>query len=290
MVSSRAVRLHLRLCALAVGCAPFQFFAFTVSSSFRTAMESATALAAKRPHAEVSVPERPTLTYWNGRGLCEQVRFMLAACGVDYAEKVPGLPGVTHLSEKAHMEHLRKNGYLVFNQVPLLCIDGLKLVQSRAIVRYLAAKYDLAGETPGQVAMCDIVAESIHDWLSGCGRAFEFCGGYHPDKNQQDAIYAAHAKYLPLLERLAAASETGYLLGSYGCKGMTYPDVLLLEGIEMALSRDPKVLVGYPNLDALHKKLLEAPRLKEFLASDLRKTKDPKCIPAYKKSVIDTLY
>jgi len=235
------------------------------------------------------ISDRPTLTYWNGRGLCEQVRFMLAACEVDYDEKVLGFPDVTHLSEKAHMDYLRKNDYLIFNQVPLLCIDGLKLVQSRAIVRYLAGKYGLAGETAAQTAMCDIVSEGIQDWLSQCGRAFEFAGAYDPSPQQLQAIHAAHAKYLPLLERLASKSETGFLLGSHGCKGMTYPDVILLEGLEMALCRDANVLRSYPKLQALHKKLLEVPALKEFLASDRRKSKDPAGVPAYKQTVIATL-
>merc|ERR1712129_213758 len=171
----------------------------------------------------------------------------------------------------------------------LLCIDGLKLVQSRAFVRYLAGKYGLAGEMAGQRAMCDIVAESIQDWLSGCGRAFEFCGAYDPSVEQQERIKAAHAKYLPLLERLAGKSETGFLLGSHGCAGITYPDVLLLEGLEQALSRDANVLDGYPKLHDLHGKLREVPALKEFLASDLRKSKDPEGIPAYKDSVMATL-
>merc|ERR1712094_80816 len=81
-----------------------------------------------------------TLTYWNGRGLCETIRFMLAATGEEYEEQVPGFEGATHLSEPEQMASLRSKGLLVFNQVPLLRIDGLDLVQSKAIVRYLAEK------------------------------------------------------------------------------------------------------------------------------------------------------
>jgi hypothetical protein len=41
--------------------------------------------------------------------------------------------------------------------VPLLRIDGLALVQTKAIVRYLAEKHGLRGATPAEVATCDMV-------------------------------------------------------------------------------------------------------------------------------------
>ena len=49
-------------------------------------------------------------------------------------------------------DYLRENGYLAFNQVPLLRIDGLNLVQSQAIVRYLARKHHLYGENDKEAA------------------------------------------------------------------------------------------------------------------------------------------
>lgn len=58
------------------------------------------------------------LHYFDGRGLGEPVRFMLAAAGIDYKD--------CFVTEKAQMEKLRENGELLFNQMPLLKIDGLK--------------------------------------------------------------------------------------------------------------------------------------------------------------------
>ena len=95
-----------------------------------------------------------TLTYWNGRGLCESIRFMLAFTGEQYKEAVPGVEDATHLSEPAHMAGLRENGLLLWNQVPLLCIDGLELVQSQAIVRYLGEKHGVRGELASLIGHC----------------------------------------------------------------------------------------------------------------------------------------
>lgn len=41
---------------------------------------------------------------------------------------------------------LSKDGALLFQQVPLVDIDGMKLVQTRAILHYIAEKYNLYGK------------------------------------------------------------------------------------------------------------------------------------------------
>ena len=58
------------------------------------------------------------LYYFRGRGLGEPVRFMLAAAGVQYKD--------CFVEEKDQLERLRENGELLFNQLPLLKIDGIK--------------------------------------------------------------------------------------------------------------------------------------------------------------------
>ncbi|CAM5131553.1 unnamed protein product, partial [Natator depressus] len=41
---------------------------------------------------------------------------------------------------------LSKDGFLLFQQVPLVEIDGMQMVQTRAILSYIAAKYKLYGK------------------------------------------------------------------------------------------------------------------------------------------------
>ena len=52
-----------------------------------------------------------------------------------------------------HQAYLRDNGFLEFNQVPLLRIDGMNIVQTQAIVRYLARKHGLYGKTAKEDAL-----------------------------------------------------------------------------------------------------------------------------------------
>ena len=224
---------------------------------------------------------RPTLTYWNGRGRAEVIRLMLAATGTDYDEAVPGFPGVTHLSEKAHMDHLRAEGCLPVDQVPLLCIDGLRLSQSRAIVRYLAAKNELCGDgTPEQAVRCDMVAETLRDWHL----IFEFgLNGYEPSPVQLDTLRTANAKYLPRLERVLRENGTGLFVG----KQLTYADILALEVLEEISPHE--TLDQYPCLRQLHVHVSSLPRIAAWLQSDKRKNKTQETVGPYKVTVMRTL-
>jgi glutathione S-transferase len=50
---------------------------------------------------------------------------------------------------------------LPFGQLPLLQIDGLELVQSQVIVRYLAKRGNMAGLNSADEIKCDMIAETI---------------------------------------------------------------------------------------------------------------------------------
>ena len=78
-----------------------------------------------------------TLYYFGGRGLADQVRWMLAYSDVSYTQRVVGT--------RQRFLDLRNNGQLPFGQLPLLQIDGVEIVQSQAIIRYLARRANLTG-------------------------------------------------------------------------------------------------------------------------------------------------
>nr|XP_008509180.1 PREDICTED: glutathione S-transferase A3-like [Equus przewalskii]XP_008509181.1 PREDICTED: glutathione S-transferase A3-like [Equus przewalskii]XP_008509182.1 PREDICTED: glutathione S-transferase A3-like [Equus przewalskii] len=81
---------------------------------------------------------KPKLHYFNGRGRMEPIRWLLAAAGVEFEEEF--------LATSKDLEKLRNDGSLMFQQVPMVEIDGMKLVQCRAILNYIAAKYNLYGK------------------------------------------------------------------------------------------------------------------------------------------------
>ena len=230
-----------------------------------------------------------TLTYWNGRGRCEGIRLMLAATGIEYAEAVPGFPGVTHLSEPEHFESLREAGDLLFGSVPLLVIDGMKLVQSGAIIRYLARKGGIAGRDEREQVFVDMVAETIGDLKTSIGLAFEFhLNGFEPTDAARAQAQAAAARFLPRLERvLAERAQPGkpaFFLGDT----RSYADILLLEPLE-TLCDIGESIASYPTIARLHAELRADPKISAWLASDRRKSKEQAGIPGYVAAVKRTL-
>ena len=55
------------------------------------------------------------------------------------------------------------NPFSLLGQVPVLEIDGLKLGQSRAIVRYLSRKYGFSGDSEAEEALVDMYGEHVRD-------------------------------------------------------------------------------------------------------------------------------
>lgn len=52
-------------------------------------------------------------------------------------------------------------GCLLFDQVPLVEMDGLKLVQTKAILNYIAGKYNLLGKDLKERAQYSIVIHHL---------------------------------------------------------------------------------------------------------------------------------
>ncbi|XP_061478939.1 glutathione S-transferase-like isoform X4 [Rhineura floridana] len=96
---------------------------------------------AARNSAEQKTTEKmagkPKLYYTQERGRMESIYWLLAAAGVEFEERF--------VETREDLEKLRNDGFLLFQQVPMVEIDGVKMVQSRAILHYIAEKHNLYG-------------------------------------------------------------------------------------------------------------------------------------------------
>jgi glutathione S-transferase len=99
-----------------------------------------------------------SVTYWGGRGLCEPLRCILAAAGVEFTDVT--LKADTGAAE---LGKLRAAGKLQFDQLPLVQVDDLNLVQTRATATYLGARFGLLPTSPAEVYLVESVYGSSQD-------------------------------------------------------------------------------------------------------------------------------
>lgn len=191
--------------------------------------------------------KRACLTYWNGRGLGDVIRFLLEFCLIPFDE--------VNVLDSDAFAALKASGKLAFGQVPLLEIDGLELVQTQAILRYVAGKKQLRGTTAADEARADMMVNGVLD-----ARMQLITARFQADPT------AALAKFeTTTLPKLAGHLEA--LLkthsGEYLCAGgLTYADVVLLETLCYAADEctanlesilapiSPRVLAHYQRMRA----------------------------------------
>lgn len=198
-----------------------------------------------------------TLTYLHGRGRAEQARMMLAATNVHFKNKC--------LDTSEEMEALRAAGDLSFNQLPLLEIDGLKIVQSQTINRYLARRGGLYGTNDIEAMQCDTIADGVGDFMVGwLGYPFSSDKKQFLKENSQGGIN----KYAPRLESLVASNkDSQYSVG----KQLTYADVLLAD-----VCTNYTELLGeewitlFPKMKAIRDMVCSLPSVRKYLESDQR--------------------
>lgn len=179
------------------------------------------------------------------------MRYLLADCGVDYEERI-----IT----KEMLAELRSEGHLLFQQLPLLEIDGLKLVQSGAIIRYLARKFNLYGNDDREAVICDMVVGGLNDFLS------KFLG--YPFANDKevhirDNLLPFVSRYLKPLEEMITNNKGSYLLGNH----VAFPDFLFLELLEYINEILPTTLEEYPCLKQYYQAMRKRPNMKKFYES-----------------------
>lgn len=79
------------------------------------------------------------------------IQWLLATAGVAFEEKFIETP--------EDLEKLKNDGGLMFLQMPMVKIDGMRLIQTRAILKSIATKYNLRGRDRKERAPTAVYAE-----------------------------------------------------------------------------------------------------------------------------------
>ncbi|KAL7890396.1 hypothetical protein AOLI_G00026540 [Acnodon oligacanthus] len=190
------------------------------------------------------------LYYFDGRGKMESIRWLLAAAGVEFQE--------VFLSTRAQYEELVNDGALLFHQVPLVEMDGMKLVQSKAIMNYIAGKYNLYGKDLKERVMIDMYAEAARDIMD----MIMMLPFIPPEtvKSELEKVQAkAKVRTLPAFEKALGASQ--FLVGNQ----LSCADVNFFEACLMLEEELPTILSSFPNIQAFQKRMEAIPAINKFL-------------------------
>ncbi|MFT5509886.1 MAG: glutathione S-transferase [Hyphomicrobiaceae bacterium] len=194
------------------------------------------------------------LHYFKGRGRAETTRWMLAINRIEF-ENVP-------IETPEALAALRASGKLPFDQMPLLEINGLRLSQSSAMIRYLARLGGFYGASDIDAVWCDMIAGAAADFAEAAMQA-----AFQPTEDIAiAALRTRFEKFSPTFEARLTENGTGFCVG----ERMTFADVVLAEALSAYLEWCPDILANTPLLDTLHERVSNAPGVASYLHSAQR--------------------
>ncbi|XP_037062889.1 glutathione S-transferase Mu 7 isoform X3 [Peromyscus leucopus] len=103
-----------------------------------------------------------TLGYWDIRGLAHAIRMLLEYTDSSYEEKRYTMGDAPDYDQSQWLNEKFKLG-LDFPNLPYLIDGSHKITQSNAILRYLARKHNLCGETEEERIRVDILENQLMD-------------------------------------------------------------------------------------------------------------------------------
>ncbi|XP_028982744.1 glutathione S-transferase, alpha tandem duplicate 1 [Betta splendens] len=210
------------------------------------------------------------LHYFNGRGKMESIRWLLTVAEVEFDE--------VYLTRREQYDKLINDGALMFQQVPMVEMDGMKLIQTKAILKYIAEKYNLYGKDIKDRLMIDMYSEGLIDFQE----MFLILPFIEDVKPKLDNIQSrAKERYLPVFEKVLSGSI--YLVGGK----LSMADVLLVETSLMLEEKFPAILSAFPNIKAFQGRMIQIPAINRFLKPGSKRKMQPDAI--YAKTVREVL-
>uniref|UniRef100_A0A669D913 glutathione transferase n=1 Tax=Oreochromis niloticus TaxID=8128 RepID=A0A669D913_ORENI len=103
-----------------------------------------------------------TLAYWDIRGLAQPIRLLLEYTGEEYEDKYYVCGEAPNYDKTCWIDVKNKLG-LDFPNLPYLLDGDRKITQSNAIMRYIARKHNMCGETEDEKIRVDVLENQAMD-------------------------------------------------------------------------------------------------------------------------------
>ncbi|KAM8782735.1 glutathione S-transferase Mu 1-like isoform 1-T1 [Rhynchonycteris naso] len=178
-----------------------------------------------------------TLGYWDVRGLAHAIRLLLEYTDSKYEEKKYTLGDAPDYDRSQWLSEKFKLG-LDFPNLPYLFDGAQKVTQSNAILRYIARKHNLCGETEEEKIRMDILENEIMDV-----RMYNIRICYSPDFEK---LKPEFLNVLP--DKMKQFSQFLGKRSWFAGDKLTYVDFLAYDLLDVLRLFEPKCLDAFPNL------------------------------------------
>uniref|UniRef100_A0A8C3T0V6 Glutathione S-transferase n=1 Tax=Chelydra serpentina TaxID=8475 RepID=A0A8C3T0V6_CHESE len=179
-----------------------------------------------------------TLGYWDIRGLAHAIRLLLEYTGTPYEDKQYSPSGEGPDYDTSQWTNEKEKLGLDFPNLPYLIDGQTKLTQSNAILRYLARKHKMAGESEEEIQRVDMLENQAMDFRLAFAR---IC--YNPDFEKLKLEY---------LEQLPGKLKLfSQFLGDrkwFAGEKITFVDFLMYDVLDQNRMLEPKCLDQLQNL------------------------------------------
>ncbi|XP_042318711.1 glutathione S-transferase Mu 1-like [Sceloporus undulatus] len=197
------------------------------------------------------------LGYWDIRGLAHAIRLLLEYTETPYEDK-QYVPGPAPDFDTSQWTNVKEKLSLDFPNLPYLIDGETKITQSNAILRYIARKHKMCGETEEEMIRVDILENQVMDLRMGLAR---IC--YNPDFEKLKPEYI---EQLP--GKLKLFSQ---FLGNrkwFAANKITYVDFLVYDGLDMHRIFQPKCLDEFKNLKDFLDRFEALEKISAYMKSD----------------------
>uniref|UniRef100_A0A4W4FZC1 glutathione transferase n=3 Tax=Electrophorus TaxID=8004 RepID=A0A4W4FZC1_ELEEL len=180
--------------------------------------------------------EMVILAYWDIRGLAQPIRLLLEYTGTQYEEKFYSCGEAPNYDKNCWFEEKAKLK-MDFPNLPYLEDGDRKIVQSNAIMRYIARKHNLCGETEDEKTRVDILENQAMDFRNGFVLV---CYGDFENKKQ------GYLEALP-----GVLKQFSEFLGDrkwFAGDKITFPDFVMYELLDQHRMFEPKCLDNFKNI------------------------------------------
>ena len=200
------------------------------------------------------------LTYFNGRGRAEIIRFIFVQAGVDYEDNRVG-----------GEDWVKYKPTTPYGTLPVLEVDGKMLAGSGGIARFLAERFGLAGSNDFENAEIASIIDTGVDLAQKLGAVHSEKDETRKADLQKEMGEVVFPKFMGIFEKLINANGTpeGWVYGSK----VTYADFTLYNIFDWVIFdwvKDvPNLfdIVKYPGLQKMRKSVAELPNVAKWIAT-----------------------